>query len=161
MNPTDYSQLPLRDIHLPAAIGWWPPAPGWWIVFGIVVAGFALAGWRYHRSFRERAALKSLRAVARTLAEGGAPAACVQRISMILRRFAMSVAGSKPVAGLTGDAWLHFLDSRWDRDEFSAGIGRVLIYGPYAPPERVSAADVSALSELCVDWVRTQRREAT
>jgi len=160
MNPTDYSQLPLRDIHLPAAIGWWPLAPGWWIVLGIVVAGLAFAGWRYHRAFRERAALRSLKAVARTLAEGGSPAACVQRISMILRRFAMSVAGGRPVAGLTGDAWLEFLDSRWSRDEFSGGIGRVLVYGPYAPPERVSAADVSALNQLCLDWVRAQRPEA-
>ncbi|HVS24646.1 MAG TPA: DUF4381 family protein, partial [Gammaproteobacteria bacterium] len=31
MNQTDFTQLPLRDIHLPGLISWWPPAPGWWI----------------------------------------------------------------------------------------------------------------------------------
>ena len=61
------------------------------------------------------------------------------------------------VAGLTGDDWLSFLDGRWGRDEFSAGIGRVLIYGPYAPENRVSADDVNALNTLCLDWVRAQR----
>jgi len=157
MNPTDFSQLPLRDIHLPGAISWWPPAIGWWIVFGVVVAGVLVLVWRYRLQFRERAAVRGLKAVAAMLESGSAPVICIQRISMILRRFAMSVAGDAPVAGLTGDAWLRFLDSRWARDEFSSGIGRVLIFGPYAPPDRVSAEDVSALNGLCIDWVRAQR----
>ena len=29
--------LPLRDIHLPDPIGWWPLAPGWWGVLGLVL----------------------------------------------------------------------------------------------------------------------------
>jgi hypothetical protein len=157
MNPIDFSELPLRDIHLPGAVAWWPPAYGWWIVFGLVLAAGAFLAWRYRSHYRERAAMRGFKAVARDLAGGGAPSDCVQRISMILRRFAMSVAGSSPVAGLTGDAWLRFLDSRWRRDEFAAGIGRILIFGPYAPPDRVSAGDVDALNELCMDWVRAQR----
>ena len=28
----------LRDIHLPQAVHWWPPAPGWWIVAAVVLA---------------------------------------------------------------------------------------------------------------------------
>lgn len=28
----------LRDIHLPQAMHWWPPAPGWWIVAILVLA---------------------------------------------------------------------------------------------------------------------------
>jgi hypothetical protein len=157
MNPIDPSQLPLRDIHLPAAIAWWPPAIGWWLALLIVVALIVVAGLLYQRRYRERAALRGLKAVARSLAGGASPVVCVQRISMILRRFAMSVASSGKVAGLTGDDWLAFLDRRWGRDEFSAGIGRVLIYGPYAPADRVSAEDASALNALCIDWVRAQR----
>lgn len=159
MNPIDYSQLPLRDIHLPGPVAWWPPAYGWWILAGLIaVAGLAL--WlRYRRRYRERAALRGLKAVAAALAGGSAPVVCIQRISMILRRFAMSIGGKAPVAGLTGEAWLRFLDSRWPRDDFSAGAGRVLIFGPYAPADRVSAGDVSALNSLCMDWIRAQRPE--
>jgi len=157
MNPTDYSQIPLRDIHLPPAIGWWPPAPGWWILLGLILAGAVAAWLRYRSRYRERAALKGLKAIAGALAAGSDPVLCVQRISMILRRFAMSLDIELPVAGLTGEAWLRFLDSRWPRDEFSAGIGRVLIFGPYAPAGRVSAGDVGALSALCMDWIRAQR----
>lgn len=28
----------LRDIHLPQAVQWWPPAPGWWIVTALTLA---------------------------------------------------------------------------------------------------------------------------
>ena len=28
----------LRDIHLPQAVHWWPPAPGWWIVAAVALA---------------------------------------------------------------------------------------------------------------------------
>jgi len=157
MNPVDFSQLPLRDIHLPEAVGWWPPAIGWWLLLGSLLVAAAVAWLLYHRRYRERAAIRGLQAVAAALAGGAAPVVCIQRISMILRRFVMSVAESKSVAGLAGDDWLKFLDERWGRDEFSAGIGRVLIYGPYAPPDRVSADDVTALNSLCLDWVRAQR----
>ena len=34
--------LPLRDLRLPEPVGWWPPAPGWWILAAIVVVGEAL-----------------------------------------------------------------------------------------------------------------------
>jgi Domain of unknown function (DUF4381) len=157
MNPTDYTNLPLRDIHLPGPVVWWPPAYGWWMLGGLVLlAGLGLV-LRYRSHYRERAALRGLRAVAAALAKGGAPVVCIQRISMILRRFAMSVGGAAPVAGLTGESWLRFLDSRWTRDDFSSGAGRVLIFGPYARPDRVSAGDVSTLNQLCVEWIRAQR----
>jgi hypothetical protein len=157
MNPVDYSALPLRDIHLPEPVAWWPLAYGWWILLGMVLIA-ALAAWlRYRRRYRERAALKGLKAVAKALANGRAPGWCIQQISMIMRRFAMSIAGAAPVAGMTGEQWLSFLDSRWERDEFSEGIGRVLIYGPYAPADRISSDDVGALNMLCIDWVRAQR----
>ena len=157
MNPTDFSQLPLRDIHLPEAVAWWPIAFGWWLLIGLAVGAAIAAALLYRRRYRERAAIRGFKRVAQALADGTAPVVCIQRISMILRRFVMSLGEHRKVAGLTGEAWLNFLDGRWARDEFSAGIGRILIYGPYAPADRVNASDVGALNELCLNWVRAQR----
>lgn len=158
MNPNDLNQLPLRDIHLPEAVAWWPLAWGWWLLLALVVLVAVAAVWSYRSRIRQRAAIRGLRAVAQSLANGGSPIDCIQQISVIVRRYVMSTFTGQAVAGMTGDAWLRFLDSRWARDEFSAGIGRVLVFGPYAPPNRVDSNDVAALNELCVDWLRAQPR---
>ena len=34
--------LPLRDLHLPEAIGWWPLAPGWWVLLAMLVGQVVL-----------------------------------------------------------------------------------------------------------------------
>ena len=158
MNPIDFSQIPLRDIHLPVAVSWWPPAIGWWVVAVLVLAGCAVAFLHYRRHVRERAALRTLRSVLTALDAGREPARCLQQISLLMRRFAMSIADAAlPVAGLTGERWLKFLDSRWDRDTFVAGAGRALAVAPYLPADRVMYADVQELGSLCVQWIVTQR----
>jgi hypothetical protein len=160
MNPTDFTEIPLRDIHLPGSVGWWPPAPGWWVL-AAVVAGLGVFAWlRYRHRFRERAALGALKAIRAALDQGEEPGRCVQRTSLVLRRFAMSIAPrARHVAGLTGERWLAYLDSRWDKTGFSQGPGRALLVGPYAPPGRVHLDDAVALTGLCIDWVGAQRLE--
>ena len=78
MNPQfDPSQLPLRDIHLPDAVAWWPPAFGWWIVAALVVLlGIALSV-RTWQQRRHRAARRALKDIVRALHSGAAPAECV------------------------------------------------------------------------------------
>lgn len=160
MNPIDYSQIPIRDIHLPGPVGWWPPAPGWWVLAALAVA-FAVLLWvRYRSRFRQRAALRAFKSIQAALELGEEPGQCVQQLSMVLRRFAMSIApASRLVAGLTGELWLGYLDSCWDRGDFSQGTGRVLLVGPYAPSGRVHFEDARVLATLCIDWVGAQKAE--
>lgn len=156
---TDVSDLPLRDIHLPAEVGWWPPAIGWWILAALVVAAAGFVVYRYLATYRERAAANSIRRVVARLDAGEAPVACMQQISAVLRRFAISVnRPNASVAGLTGREWLEYLDSRWDRAAFSAGAGSELVVAPYAPPGRVSAESVREIATLSLEWIGAQRR---
>ena len=92
MNPTiDYSQLPLRDIHLPGAIGWWPPALGWWLLAALVLVGARAATPFITIAARhKRAALRAMTRVHAALEQGAEPVACLQCVSTILRRFAMT-----------------------------------------------------------------------
>lgn len=164
MNPTiDVSQLPLRDIHLPAPIGWWPPALGWWLLAALLLAGVALYAIHYYRARHKRAALRALTRVRRALEEGAEPVACLQFLSTVLRRFAMtSVAraraayDSPDVAGLIGERWLEYLDGRWARTEFSAGLGRQLLAAPYARPNSVARDKAIELTALCTAWLAAQ-----
>ena len=46
LNQSSSNQDPLaqlRDIHLPEAVGWWPPAPGWWILALVLILATAFA----------------------------------------------------------------------------------------------------------------------
>ena len=45
----DPDQIPLRDLHLPEAIGWWPPAPGWWFLALLALTGLVLLLVKYAR----------------------------------------------------------------------------------------------------------------
>lgn len=103
-------ELPLRDIHLPAAVGWWPLAPGWWLLLAglVALAGFsAWLWWFLSRQTVKKLALRELESI-RT---GDASAVDkVRQINILLRRVALSLHPREDVAGLVGAEWLAFLD---------------------------------------------------
>jgi hypothetical protein len=164
MNETvDYTQLPLRDIHLPGAISWWPPAIGWWVVAALVLSAIAVYAIHYYRARHKRSALRALTRVRAALEQGAEPVACLQRVSTILRRFAMTTVGAPntnfapaDVPGLIGDRWLQYLDGRWQKTEFSAGVGRQLLAAPYARPNSIERTTALALTGVCTDWLAAQ-----
>ncbi len=160
----DYEQLPLRDLHLPDPISWWPPAIGWWIVAGSVIL-LAILGWLLARFLRKRRmrreAIAEVRRVAAIYQESGDPQEYVRRLSVLLRRIAISFHPREEVAGLSGEAWLAFLDrgvqGTQQHGGFSDGAGRALIEAPYNPNCEI---DVHQLDKLCREWVEqvTRRR---
>jgi hypothetical protein len=168
MNPTDVSSLPLRDIHLPGPIGLWPPAIGWWVLAALVLVVLALYALRYYRSRHRRLALNNLKRMHAALEQGAEPVECLQDVSTVLRRFAMTTAAQRraktraplaeepDVPGLTGNRWLAYLDSRWQREEFSTGAGRALLEAPYARPNSIERSAALALTALCVEWLAAQ-----
>jgi hypothetical protein len=166
MNPNDLSSLPLRDIHLPAPIGWWPPAVGWWLLAALLLVGLASYAFRYYQSRHRRAALKSLTRTRAALEQGAEPVACLQNVSTVLRRFAMTTAAARDrkadhaaerdVPGLTGQRWLAYLDSRWQRDAFAHGAGRALLAAPYARPNSIDRDTALTLTALCAEWLSAQ-----
>jgi len=118
--------LPLRDVHLPAAPGWWPPAPGWWLLLaGALLVVLVIAAVRLHRR-RRRRRWESL--FDGTLAAAGGAAARVGMASELLRRAARR--RDPQAALLQGEAWLRFLDGGQGHD-FSAGDGRALLDGGF------------------------------
>jgi hypothetical protein len=155
----DYSQLPLRDIHLPGAIGFWPPALGWWLVAALVLAGLVLLAVYYYRGRHRRVALRAMKRVRVALEQGAEPVVCLQMASTVLRRFAMTSARFSPgVPGLIGEGWLEHLDSRWQRHEFAKGLGRQLLAAPYGRPHSIERGTALELAALCTDWLVAQPR---
>lgn len=164
MNPTDFSQLPLRDIHLPGAVGWWPPALGWWLLAGVLLAALVVLGIQWFRGRHRRVALRAIGRVRVALEQGAEPVACLQSVSTVLRRFAMTTAAARPapvesdVPGLIGESWLEYLDSRWGRTDFAGGPGRALLAAPYARPNSIARTTALELTALSAAWLAAQRR---
>jgi hypothetical protein len=162
MNPTDYSELPLRDIHLPGPPGWWPPAPGWWILAALALAALGFFAWHYYQARHRRVALRVLARVRAALEQGAEPVACLQSVSTVLRRFAMTtaapgmIARGEDVPGLIGEPWLKYLDSRWQRQGFASAAGRRLLDAPYARPNSIERGTALELTALALAWLTAQ-----
>ena len=150
----DPGSLPLRDIHLPDAVSWWPPAPGWWLLLGLVALLVFAALRRWRRGRGRRAALcharRELAAIRRTFRLRPDQAGLARALSALLRRLAMSLYGRRAAAALTGEDWLAFLDQKAGGHAFTQGAGRDLIEAPYrADP----AFDHAALLQLVSGWI--------
>ena len=145
----------LHDIHLPAPVSIWPPAPGWWLLALLIVL-LLLAGiwlWRRHRrSAYKRAALKQLHRLQQALQQGQPGTPIIVELSILLRRAAISRYGRQQVAGLQGEAWLEFLDRTGRTTHFSKQA-QALLDAPY---RRNSAAQVEPLLTLAQRWLQVQ-----
>ena len=157
----------LRDIHPPPPVSWWPLAPGWWLLLSGIFVGVVLLWWWLRRAQPwRRDALRMLQELELEFRANGEVATCVAQVSVLLRRVALSVrtpatardggsaenAGAVfPPAALTGEAWLKYLDELGRTEQFSTGIGRVLISAPYARAEPV---DVPQLIKLVRRWFK-------
>jgi hypothetical protein len=146
----DPDQLPLRDLHLPEPIGWWPLAPGWWLVIALVL--FAL-GWLLLQAWRKyqfhaprRYAIRELATLESEYLEHRNPVTLGQQLSELLRRAMMAYAPRHEVAGLTGEAWLEWLDKDLPVPYFHTEGGKSLLQLPYRDPQgNFSDVDINAL----------------
>ncbi len=156
MNP---EQLPLKDIHLPEPVGWWPPAPGWWLLMVLVPVLFLLGWWLYKRITRRTALRTARRILSRIERHAGQDDwQTVAELSVLLRRTAISCFPREQAASLTGQDWLHFLDRPFSEPRFATELGRLLLDAPYRK-QSSGEMPVAALLQLCQDWLRALGRQ--
>jgi len=150
-------QLPLRDLHLPEPIGWWPPAMGWWLVLGFLIVmgiGAFLLIQRHRRATPLKRAFEALRELeSRTDMKAEER---LQSISAIIKRFAMSIAPREEVAGLSGDAFFEWIKARINDQSFSSSRLEGLTTSPY---RRVSQdLDLELLMSDCRQLLTTLQK---
>lgn len=153
--PLTPDSLPLRDIHLPPQISWWPPAPGWWLLLLTFILLVIALFWIRQRSLRcrfKRLALARLTELEQQYRDHSNALQLQQSLSYLLRQAAILHFPQDNCAGLTGTAWLRFLDQSLEGEPFSQGVGQQLDHGPYRP--RAETFDTNALLELCRSWLQ-------
>lgn len=152
----DPLHLPLRDIHLPPPVSWWPLAIGWWILLGLIVFVVVLCVWLYLRRRRRRLsaaylATIELSGLRRHYQQHRDVRLLASEISVLLRRMSISAYPREETAGLTGEHWLQHLDRPLPERPFSQGPGRILIEAPYRRSVRID--EIDPLFELCENWI--------
>ena len=126
----------LADIHLPADVGFWPPAPGWWVLAALLaIAAFIAARLLLAALLRRRrlgAALRELEESRQRLLQhmvSGRDAAGLRylnEVNAILRRVALAHYPDSEVAALSGQDWLRWLDAEGGGGDFARGPGKAL-----------------------------------
>ncbi len=175
----DPAALPLRDIHLPPPVGWWPVADAWWwLLAAVALASLALALWRLppgslraqlnawlfgaHGLGRglfgvRRAALAELQLIENKLADDGNGHDCARALSALLRRITLRVHG--PAAATLGEqAWLATLTAI-SRAPLPAELLDVLRSAPYSPhaAAAVPVQRYRAITSALRPWVQGLR----
>ncbi|HRX71787.1 MAG TPA: DUF4381 domain-containing protein [Candidatus Competibacteraceae bacterium] len=161
--PTANPLANLRDIHLPDAVSWWPPAPGWWLltVLSLMIIAGLIAIWRrYRRESPRRAALTELARLRTDFLRDGDGTAVAVGVSLLLRRLALVYFHRNEVAGLVGAAWLQFLD-RTGGGGFSEGPGQALTRAPYRPSEAFAVEELLKIAETWIKRAGKRGRRVT
>jgi hypothetical protein len=152
---TEPSLADLRDLHLPPT----PTLAGvadWQIVAVLLLLLLLLAatlwwGRRWLRRRSQRAALRELAGLARAHGRAADPTRLIRGLSGLLRRYAMVRFADVGVAGLSGPAWLQFLDAHGGDGAFVQGVGAVFESRPY---QASGAYDEAALLALVRRWLQ-------
>ena len=151
--------LPLKDIHVPELIGWWPLAIGWWLLLILIPTLVLLCIWLYKRVTRNTA-LKSAANYFNKLKQNEEldDFDKVCELSILIRRISMSQSGRQNTAHLTGKQWLQYLDNSMVGEPFSKGVGKILIEAPYRADKQVNI-DMNKLVDVCGQWLKAQKKQ--
>lgn len=150
------TQLPLRDIHIPEAIGLWPPAIGWWVLAVLIPLAIYLS-YKLYKYITRKTALKSVKKQIKALKinqDLGEQQKLIE-LSSLMRRTAVSIFPREDVASLTGEKWLNFLDKKLANTSFNTETGQLLVDAAYRKAPNLN--ELMVLFDLCEDWLNQQK----
>ena len=160
MDITEQTANNLRDIHLPDAISWWPPAIGWWILLALIIIAFVFIPKLYRRMTYtplNKVAHITFQNIVTDYKNNNDESAFVIETSKFLRQIVMSYCGREEIAQLTGDKWIQTLNSITEQDYFSSEIKQTLLNAPY---QKSISIDAEQLINSVQNWLNQLPKQA-
>jgi len=144
----------LRDIHLPAAIGNWPPAIGWWLVPLLSILLISILSWLIIRHRRNnthrRQALVLLENRYKAFQQNQDAMSFLSQSNEILKRFCLHA--HPQAVSLSSAAWADFLSTASKQDVFSVDMKKALSQGIY---QAECHYDLVELYCTCKLWIKS------
>ncbi|WP_454784912.1 DUF4381 domain-containing protein [Legionella sp. WA2024007413] len=144
----------LKDIHLPPPIGWWPMAPGWYILIGLsLFLAMILAYVIYKKhlnALAKKQALLLLNNYQHQYDQEQNGAETSAHISQLLRRVALVYYPREQVASLHGEEWLKFLNETSKDVDFYL-VKDLLLDAPFKTQEIM---DLKPLFNAAQLWIK-------
>ena len=158
---TDATSLDrLHDIIVPAPAPWWPPAPGWYWVLGLMVVmllAALIAGLirRQHNRYR-REALAELARHEMALQNTELRSPALLSLAELLKRTAVTAFPREDVATLTGLKWFEFLDDTARGSRFRDALGATLENAIYDPrtADTLDPQKLHSVVEAIRHWIK-------
>jgi len=152
------NELPLRDIHLPDAISWWPLAFGWWLLPLLIIL-CALGIYLFLKIKKQKAkmayrkfALNELNKIKSEFKNQQNSLELIRAISALLRRIALSYLPRETIASLTGEPWVKQLNQLGSEQVFNNEFALLLEKAPYM---KHADFDASEILSLCEQWIKS------
>jgi hypothetical protein len=155
MNPEASPLLAqLQDIHSAGQPGWWPPAPGWWVLAFILLLALVFLlrkflGWLSVRR-RRKGWLRLLEELNRDHDPMSQPHDYLAGLNRLFRAVAVKAFPNTACARLQGEEWVAFISALMPENRAGECL-HALASGPYEAAPRFEAP---ALNESARVWVK-------
>jgi len=161
MNPQIQNSMALRDIHLPDAISWWPPAIGWWILLAVILLAIyfipKLYRWLTFTPLH-KVTNKAFLEIKDEYRQNQDITQLVQSLSKLLRQISMTYHGRENVAHLTGEKWVDSLNTLTEKDYFSSELQNIIINAPYKKNNNIDTTELLDATQL---WINALPKKST
>ena len=147
----------LKDIHLPSPIGWWPLAPGWYMMIALVLLIAIILAHHLYKKHRNALAKKQALILLNQYQneyelKHNIPLTSAH-VSELLRRVALVYYPRDQVASLHGEEWIQFLNETGKGVDFNFVRGMLLD----APFKTMEQMDLNPLFNRAQLWIKQRR----
>lgn len=147
----------LKDIHLPPPVGWWPLAPGWYVLMVfifILIAVLTAALYKRHLNARpKKHALALLKTYSAQYEKDHNAQLASARISELLKRVALVYFPRHQVASIHGTTWIEFLNQTGKGINFEP-VKTMLLDSPFKHDEQINLKPLITRTEL---WIKQRK----
>ena len=145
----------LRPNSLPDPVGFWPPAPGWWIASAVLLTIIATAAVWLYRLWRKnryrKQALKQVDELFSAWQQHQDERRFAHDCNRLLKKVALHAYPQKDIASLSGTGWQEFLAETGNNNDFLNAPGEALGDQRFNPDW---TPDISTLKTLTLNWIR-------